>query len=105
MKRVELACGVFLVLLLVLPLPFLASAARAAADLTAFFPGDGTPEGWSSPEPAKIYAGEALFRHIDGGAEVYLERGFVQLGVKYYSKESREVSVEIYDMGSPKGAT
>lgn len=75
-----------------------------SADLTVLLPPDGIPEGWSGSGDVKVFAGDALFSHIDGGAELYLNHGFVKLAFKDYVKGDLEIRTEIYDMGSDEGA-
>jgi Raf kinase inhibitor-like YbhB/YbcL family protein len=74
---------------------------RSPADL---LPPDGIPEGWAGSGAAHIYTGDGLYQHVDGGAEVYFQHGFVRAAVKRYALASREVALEVYDMGSPRGA-
>lgn len=75
-----------------------------ADDLAALLPADGIPEGWAGVEEAREFKGQALFRHINGGAELYHDLGFVSLVFKDYRKGEMEIRVEIFDMGSEKGA-
>lgn len=81
-----------------------AAAQTPSDDLTSLLPRDGVPEGWSAPEPARVFEGQALYRHINGGAEVFHERGFLRLAVRYYKSGPREVSVELYEMQADSGA-
>ena len=67
------------------------------------FPGSGIPEGWVRSEETGLFVGQDLFGHINGGAEVYHEEGFIKLGLMDYSKGENEVRIEIYDMGSHEG--
>jgi hypothetical protein len=45
-----------------------------------------------------------LYGHIDGGAELFLELGFKELIVNYYSNGKSEIVVELYEMESPISA-
>ena len=68
------------------------------------FPAAGEAEGWNpSGEPA-IFSGEALFDHIDGGADIYFEYGFATLAVQQYEEGDKAVSLEIYGMTDPPAA-
>lgn len=45
-----------------------------------------------------------LYGHINGGAELFLELGFKQLTVDYYSNGKNEIVIETYEMDSPESA-
>jgi hypothetical protein len=76
----------------------------AQGDLIGLLPGDGIPAGWVAAGEPVLFEGQALYRHINGGAELYHDHGFIALAMRDYHKESLEVRAEIYDMGSPEGA-
>jgi hypothetical protein len=65
-------------------------------------PPDGFAPGWKKSEALRVFAGPGLFDHIDGGAELYLEFGFLKLEVQRYEKEDDELVLEIYEMDSPE---
>lgn len=46
----------------------------------------------------KDFSGQKLYDHINGGAEIYFEYGFVRLKVGYYQKGEKEIIVEQYQM-------
>ena len=52
---------------------------------------------WSLSEKPDIYAGDDLFQHINGGAEIYHEYGFIRVisGV-YKNRELKSINAEIY---------
>ena len=83
----------------------LATLAAPSPDITALLPADGTPDGWSRSGSPGLYEGGALFDYINGGADAYYNRGFERLAAQLYSKDALEVQLEIYDMGSPEGAS
>jgi hypothetical protein len=56
----------------------------------------------SAPAP-EFYSAD-LYRYIDGGAEAYLRRGFVALVHREYKTGALELTIDVYDMGSPSGA-
>ncbi|NOZ61349.1 MAG: hypothetical protein GXO74_06675 [Calditrichaeota bacterium] len=60
--------------------------------------------GWERQNPPQIFAGTALFNHIDGGAELFHEFGFRQLFVLDFKKDSLQLSLEIYQMENPTAA-
>ncbi len=67
-------------------------------------PGNAVPPGWQRRGEARLFAGAALYQHIDGGAELYQKYGFDRLGVQDYANGAHEVRVEIYKMNEPAGA-
>jgi hypothetical protein len=72
-------------------------------DLSGLLP---SLEGWSLSEPPQTYLPENLFEYIDGAAESYLSYDFQRLVVGQYKKSdaSDALTVEIYDLGSPRNA-
>ncbi|HUX08049.1 MAG TPA: DUF6599 family protein [Acidobacteriota bacterium] len=79
-------------------------AAPADEDIFTLLPGNGVPEGWELPEAPQLFPREALFSHINGGAELYLQYGFDRLALADYEKGSLEVRVEIYKMNDAEAA-
>lgn len=59
---------------------------------------------WTRTEE-KTYSGQTLYDYINGGADLYLEYGFVRVDVGYYNKGEQEILIEIYTMSSPLAAT
>jgi hypothetical protein len=77
----------------------------AAPDpLLVLLPADAVPAGWTRRDEARIFAGSELYRHVNGGAELYHRHGFERLAVQDYAGEGREIRVEIYKMASAAGA-
>ena len=63
------------------------------------------PDGWKTTGAPATVAGEALFRVINGGAEIYLQTGFRQ--ARFATLESPEglaINLEIYEMTDPEAA-
>lgn len=85
----------------ILPLAALALVLPLAA---AEFPGDGFFPGWRRSGPVESYAPTALYNVIDGGAELFLEMGFVELRVQKYSGAGAEIAVEAYRMDGAAAA-
>lgn len=50
------------------------------------------------------YAGSSLWGYIDGGADIYLEYGFQQLGIQQIIIHGDKLTVEIYRMENPEAA-
>jgi hypothetical protein len=78
--------------------------AAGADPIFKLLPPDGTPQGWKRSGEERLFVGSALYRHIDGGAEMYHQYGFDRLAVQDYTDGSHEVRVEIYKMTDPAGA-
>jgi hypothetical protein len=68
------------------------------------FPADGFASGWKRSGPADTFGPAALYNVIDGGAELFLEMGFVDLGIQKYESAGTEIAVEAYRMESPAAA-
>lgn len=61
--------------------------------------------GWIPDGEAQLAEGEDLFLLINGGADIYLEYGFVAcLFQTYGSQDGRSINVEIYEMDGPEAA-
>jgi hypothetical protein len=62
---------------------------------------------WSIAEPARYFGPENLYDLINGGAEIYVEYGLTKMVTADYRAEGNKtqtITVEVYDMGSPRGA-
>jgi len=61
---------------------------------------------WELTEEAENYRAENLFEYINGAAEIYISYEFEELLVANFKLKGTEteMSVEIYDMGSPTNA-
>jgi hypothetical protein len=79
---------------------FVCGGLRAQARI----PSGGFAPGWDQSEKPRVFEGSALFDHIDGGAELYLEFGFRELEVQRYARGDDELVLEIYEMESPESA-
>lgn len=75
----------------------------ALADLT-LLPADGSVAGCNRSGPPETYPGAELYGLIDGGAEPFLELGFVRATVQRYAFAGQEVSLELYRMRDPGAA-
>jgi hypothetical protein len=59
---------------------------------------------WQPASEPVWFRGEGLFDHINGGADIYFEYGFVELPVQRYAHGEKTVSVEVYKMNDPAAA-
>jgi hypothetical protein len=67
-------------------------------------PGDGFASGWEQSGDVRIFAGQDLYGHINGGAELFHEFGFDRLLVQRYQSGDEEIALEVYIMTSPESA-
>ncbi len=56
-------------------------------------------------EQARLYDSNGLFDYIDGGAPVFIERGFRRLGAAELKLEGSDVVCDVYDMATPENST
>jgi GGDEF domain-containing protein len=92
-------------LALAVPLaPLAVPLAPLAAPAATEFPADGFVPGWKRSGPVETYAPTALFNVIDGGAELFLEMGFVDLRIQKYAGAGAEIVVEDYRMQNAAAA-
>jgi hypothetical protein len=68
------------------------------------FPGNGFFSGWKRSGPIETYGPSALYNVIDGGAELFLEMGFIDLQVQKYQGAGAEIAVEAYRMENAASA-
>jgi hypothetical protein len=72
------------------------------AKLAALLPGP-APFGGKPSKPPAFFSAD-LYKYLDGGAEAYLQRGFVALLHQEYKAADVEITADIYDMGDPARA-
>jgi hypothetical protein len=60
--------------------------------------------GWRKFEAAMVFLNKDLYGYIDGGAELFLEYGFVDLRVQRYRHGDSELSLDAYQMAGPDAA-
>lgn len=81
------------------------TAGQAGRPLLDLLPRAADLEGWAPEGEPQLFAGEALFEYIDGGAEIYHEYGFREVAVQDYKNPAgRTVSLEVFEMASPAAA-
>ncbi len=92
MKRLALVC------LGVIGLS-VAAAAAGEAGLAKYVPGNAAPKGWKSDGATRVFIGEELYDYIDGGAEIFMEYGFLAAATQdYIGPGGRRLVLEIYEM-------
>jgi hypothetical protein len=68
------------------------------------FPGNNFYPGWQLSGACAKYDPSGLYNVIDGGAELFLEMGFVGLQVQKYTAAGNEIALEAYRMDSAAAA-
>jgi len=82
-----------------------ANLSAGQADLALLLPGRAELGTWTPQAAPQVFKGEDLFAYIDGGADIYLEYGFIQVLVQdYRSSAGHEMSLEIFHMTSAESA-
>ena len=71
---------------------------ESAIPAAAFAPG------WAKAGPLRTFTGQDLFNQIDGGAELFLEFGFVRLRLQAYARDKAELTLNVYEMESAASA-
>ncbi|HOW84799.1 MAG TPA: hypothetical protein P5119_05540 [Candidatus Aminicenantes bacterium] len=75
-----------------------AFAAPQAAAVPAAIPDAAFAPGWAKSGPLRTFTGQDLFNQIDGGAELFLEFGFVRLRLQAYARGRSELTLNAYEM-------
>jgi hypothetical protein len=65
---------------------------------------DQVEDKWLLQKPVRIFKGDQLFSHINGGAELFLEYGFYDLAVYKYVNEDISIEIELYRMETATSA-
>ena len=82
-----------------------AEQATAESLLVSFFPTSPLPGDWRSSDSLRIFRGEELYLLIDGGADIYLEYGFIRVGSQHFASSAEdEIDLEIYEMRDTQAA-
>jgi hypothetical protein len=76
----------------------------AQASFAAVIPGPGFAAGWDRSGPLRTFTGQDLFNQIDGGAELFLEFGFVKLRLQTYSRGKSKLTLNAHEMEGPASA-
>ena len=84
------------------PIAFIVALLFVTTPVLAESPTDYLPK--DSAGKPELFVGKKLFDYMNGGAELYLAYGFVDIGVGAYQKGGTKVSVGIYRMGGPQDA-
>ncbi len=80
------------------------SPAAEQKELKSLLPPEEEVSPWAYAGEPLTYDAETLFNFIDGGAEVYLEYGFVEVISQEYARGEDSVITTVYEMKEPVGA-
>jgi hypothetical protein len=81
----------------------LGQASFASGDI-GLLPPEGYANGWARVSASKVFGGPALYDHIDGGGEAFLELGFEACTVQKYYKGKEVLTFEVYRMADAPAA-
>jgi hypothetical protein len=85
--------------------PVVENLPAGQADLAPLLPGRAELGTWEPAAEPQVFKGEDLFVYIDGGADIYLEYGFIQVLVQdYRNAAGHGMSLEIFQMTSEESA-
>lgn len=84
-----------------LALPFLGAF---AGDAGSCLPRDNVVKGWTRKGEARLFASTKLWEYIDGGADVYIDFGFLRVATVELKNETRNIVADIYEFRTPEGA-
>lgn len=87
-------------LLVILCFVSISSSKESPVEVLGYLP----DKGFSPVGPAEHFLGKKLFVYMNGGAELYLAYGFVDLGVREYKSGQQSAGVAIYRIKRPEGA-
>ncbi len=81
-----------------------APAPAEATDDQRLVPPDKSVGQWVRDGETETFAGEAIYNHIDGAGELFLEFGFDSVTVQRYHEGEAELTLEIYRMKDQEAA-
>jgi hypothetical protein len=80
------------------------SCSQPAKTIEELLPPGSKMSTWQKNGPASLYKQNQLFEYINGGADIYLEYGFVQVITQEYIHNDESLVVEVYEMQDPIAA-
>jgi hypothetical protein len=70
-----------------------------SAELKDILPANKEIEDWQVVDTVRTIKGNQLFEYIDGGAEIFVEYGFIQaVSATYKDSANRQLQAEVYEM-------
>jgi hypothetical protein len=81
------------------------SIGQDSYNIRELFPGKDVFKGWEIKDSIEIYNVDNLYYYIDGGADIYIEYGFLEAATcKYFNSSGSDIRIEIYRMTSDTAA-
>ena len=81
-----------------------ADTSNNSVSIKRLLPSDQEINSWRREGEEKLYQGNELFMHINGGADSFYEYGFNRVITQIYVNENTNVEVSIYEMDNPSAA-
>jgi hypothetical protein len=79
--------------------------AQEAKPILDLLPKDVEWDEWAIADSAEVFTGEDLFLYINGGADIYLEYGFIRVvNIRYKNTAMDKIHMEIYEMSDAGAA-
>ena len=83
----------------------LSAYTQESLQIEKFFPADNQIGEWVIKDSIETFFGDDLFYFINGGADIYLEYGFVKVAhANYMNSEEAKIHLEVYEMEDNKAA-
>ncbi len=79
-------------------------SAAIAGDVSSYLPRDNAVRGWTRKGEARLFVSSRLWEYIDGGADVYIDFGFLRVATVELRNDTRNIVADIYEFRSPEGA-
>ncbi|HUU27002.1 MAG TPA: DUF6599 family protein [archaeon] len=78
---------------------------QGALSTAGLLPVEELPGSWKAADSVAIYKGRQLYEYIDGGADIYLEYGFLEVAaLEYRSTSGESIFADLYRMTDPEAA-
>lgn len=99
----------YLITLLLLTIPLTlwncSGEKKYSGNDSSLLPSSGIEGDWRPVDTLRTFAGQDLFKLINGGAEIYHEYGFVKIStLEYANSGGKNIIVELYEMTDPAAA-
>lgn len=81
------------------------AAQERSTDIATLLPHAGETGKWRQSDSARIFSGEDLYEFIDGGADIFIEYGFIKvISSEYRNGGMAPIKLEIYEMADDAAA-
>ena len=93
------------ILLVIIIIVFLGFSKPEDHDLFYYLPKLGEIVDWAPVDSSKRFEGDSLYDYINGGADIYLEYGFIEvIAMDYANIKNKFIQLEIYQMENNESA-